>query len=89
MDSHRGIVPPHLLRRIASLEDDRFSTAVVAARNALAERTEHHYHPNAVPPAPAGPGLERRVHDAQHTNSLPRRLYPAARDPATGGVAAA
>ncbi|MBC9225999.1 peptidase M4 family protein [Aeromicrobium sp. 636] len=87
METIRGIVPPHLLRRIASLEDERFSVAVAAARSALAERTEHHHHPNVARPAPAGPGLHRRVHDAQNATSLPGRLVRSEGDPATGDVA--
>jgi len=87
MDSHRGIVPPHLLRRIATL-DDRYARAAEAARRALAETPEHTARPTAVPRAPAQPGLHRSVHDAENGTSLPGRLVRGEGDPATGDVAA-
>ncbi|MFS0883750.1 M4 family metallopeptidase [Aeromicrobium sp. 179-A 4D2 NHS] len=88
MDSHRGIVPPHLLRRIATLDDDRFATAAQAAQRALVERPRWRAHPTVVPRPPAEPGLHRRIHDAGNGTELPGRLVRDEGDPATGDVAA-
>ena len=88
METIRGIVPPYLLRQIASLEDDRYATAARAAQHALAERPAHggHSHPSARPPAAEVP-LRRTVHDAENRTELPGRVVRSEGDPATGDVA--
>lgn len=89
METIRGIVPPYLLRQVASLEDDRFATAARAAQRALSERPEHggHVHPSARPPVPGAP-LRRKVHDADEGTDLPGRLVREEGGPPTGDVAA-
>jgi len=89
MDTIRGIVPPYLLRQVASLEDDRFATAALAAQAAL----------NEVPLRPVEPGprsrptvtggerpLVRRLHDARNGTTLPGVLVRDEGAPPTGDV---
>lgn len=85
---HRGIVPPHLLRRIADLHDDRFETAAEAARRALAECPVRPETPRATARPGAGRrALRREVYDAENRTTLPGRLVRAEGEPATGDVA--
>ncbi|WP_313408042.1 M4 family metallopeptidase [Aeromicrobium sp.] len=91
METIRGIVPPYLLRQVASLEDDRFATAAMAAQAALNERPLRPDvpRPRSRPSASVGEQpLRRRVHDAENGTDLPGRLVRDEGDPATDDVGA-
>lgn len=91
---HCSIVPPHLLDRIAALDDPRFAPASRAASRALAEldpvlqaRADALRAP--IRRGSAVPGtLTRRIHDAGSREELPGRLVREEGDPATGDVSA-
>ncbi|EST35953.1 hypothetical protein N566_16880 [Streptomycetaceae bacterium MP113-05] len=85
-----GIVPPHLLDRLARSDDPRLA---VPARRTLdrdaAQRTRRHLASRATPaqPLPPHPGVEpaprRTVYDAENREELPgRRVRSEGREPA-------
>lgn len=91
---HCGIVPPHLLTRLAAMQDPRLSGASSAARHALLEldpvlreRSEALRAPVRRGSAIAG-SLTRRIHDAGGREELPGEVVRAEGAPATGDVAA-
>ncbi|MFJ6000778.1 M4 family metallopeptidase [Arthrobacter sp. NPDC092385] len=91
---HCGIVPPHLLTRLAALRDPRLSVAAEAARHALLELDPVHEVRSRALRAPVQRGsavagtLTRRIHDAGSREELPGDLVRAEGAPATGDTAA-
>lgn len=85
----RGIVPPYLLRQIASIEDSRYAQAARAAQVALNERPDRtETHPTVRPPSAGDHPLVREVHDAGGLTTLPGLLVRGEGDPATCDVTA-
>jgi Zn-dependent metalloprotease len=91
---HCGIIPPHLLTRLAALRDPRLSVAARAARHALLEldpvlqvRSEALRAPVRRGSAVVGT-LTRRISDADGREELPGNLVRAEGAPATGDSAA-
>jgi Zn-dependent metalloprotease len=90
---HCGIVPPHLLTRLAALHDPRLAGAARAARHALLEldpvlqvRSEALRAPVRRGSAVVGT-LTRRIHDAGGLEELPGTLVRAEGAQATGDTA--
>lgn len=90
---HCSIVPPHLLTRLAALQDPRLTVAARAARHALLEldpvlqaRSEALGAP--VRRAAVVGSLTRRISDAGGREELPGNLVRAEGAPATGDAAA-
>lgn len=90
---HCSIVPPHLLTRLAALQDPRLTVAARAARHALLEldpvlqvRSEALSAP--VRRAAVVGTLTRRISDAGGREELPGNLVRAEGAPATGDAAA-
>ncbi|MRG61387.1 peptidase M4 family protein [Agromyces sp. CFH 90414] len=91
-----AIVPPYLLARIAAVADERYPIAADAARRSLVRdapvrewrlRGElppfaHDRLPSVLPDAPSSP--DRRISDAQGSETLPGRLVRREGQPATG-----
>ncbi|WP_052273867.1 M4 family metallopeptidase [Arthrobacter sp. L77] len=89
-----SIVPPHLLMRLAALQDARYAVAADAARHALREldplrhaRAEALRAPVRRRPAVVGT-LTRRIHDAGGREELPGDLVRGEGAAATGDPAA-
>ncbi|MFC3300469.1 M4 family metallopeptidase [Arthrobacter agilis] len=92
--THCGIVPPHLLTRLAALQDPRLSAASRAARHALLElQPVHRIRADALR-APVRRGsavvgtLARRIHDAGGREELPGTAVRPEGGPVTGDAAA-
>ncbi len=93
-----SIIPPYLLRRVASLREPGLNEAAEAARKAL--RHAHTFHETREQPAPgtpaAPPGLrghtpgppERTIYDAAFTEELPGTVVRKEGSPPTGDPAA-
>ncbi|RJT83352.1 M4 family peptidase [Arthrobacter cheniae] len=90
---HCGIVPPHLLTRLAALQDPRLSVAARAARHALLELDPLVHERSEALRAPVRRGsavvgtLRRRIHDAGGREELPGNLVRAEGAPLTGDAA--
>ncbi|WP_221583316.1 M4 family metallopeptidase [Microbacterium sp. G2-8] len=84
-----GIVPPHLLDRIARLDESRYERAASAAQRTLLQdpafRTRRQsMHPRA---AASRAGLDRTISDAQEAEVLPGATVRSEGDAATGDPA--
>ncbi|WP_308799831.1 M4 family metallopeptidase [Agromyces silvae] len=102
---HRGIVPPYLLSRLATLDDPQYRIASDAAQRSLrrdepirelrstttvppflrAEREARDERPAAAPGT--APRPDRRISDAEQTETLPGRLVRREGQPPVGDAA--
>ncbi|WP_156761377.1 M4 family metallopeptidase [Microbacterium karelineae] len=86
-----GIIPPHLLTRLARLDDPRFGRAAAAARHALVRdpsvRDGRARLAALHAPAVDAGGLHRTISDAQNAETLPGVTARGEGDPATGDAA--
>jgi Zn-dependent metalloprotease len=91
---HCGIIPPHLLTRLAALEDTGTSRAARSAQHALLELDPLVRGRSAALRAPVrhalpvAASLVRRIHDAEGREELPGLLVRAEGAPSTQDVAA-
>lgn len=84
-----GIVPPHLLDRIARLDASRYERAAAAARHTLVQDPGFRARRQGTPPrsAVSRAGLDRTVSDAQESETLPGTAVRSEGDAATGDPA--